>query len=230
MKIVTAFFARNWKYNQLLTVFKNSSRFYMPNIKVKILKMRKPPNIDHKRDTAFAFFGAAQYAYRHKEGILAIADCDLMFQRSIEDIKDYNFDIAITTREKIPYNSGLWFMRPTKKAKAFIKRWMKNTEYIVNNFCKFEEESHNHGGIDQASLAWTIDQMNNVDVLKLPCQEWNSTQSEWKNIDDDTRVIHIKSGLRKFCCDPRKTPDEKYNYLLPVIKKWRGFLKNDNTR
>jgi hypothetical protein len=229
MKIMTVFFARKKKYNNLLTVFKKSMRASMPDIKFKLLKIRKPTNIDHKRDTAYSFLAAAYFAQDHKKGVLAVADCDLMFLKSIEDIEKEDFDIAVTVRNKMKYNTGLWFMRPTEKAKKFIARWIINTKILMDNFCKYEDFCSQHGGIDQASLAMTIESNKDIKILELPCLEWNATQSEWRNVNEETRVIHIKSGLRGFCCNPKKNKiDEKYNYLKPLIEKWKGFL-NDNT-
>jgi len=226
MKIATAFFARKSKYSKLLKVFKNSVKETMPEIKLKIIKMDKPKNIDHKRDTAYSFLAAAEYAIDHGSGLLAIADCDLMFLKSIESIKHEKFDIAITVRNKMKFNTGLWFMRPTARAKDFVKYWIEKTKILMNDFCRYEDFCWKHGGIDQASLFLTIEKFKKINILELPCQEWNATQSEWRNVNEDTRVIHIKSQLRGFCCDPDKMieMDEKWNYLLPLIKKWRDYL------
>lgn len=225
MTIMTAFFARKKKYNALLKVFKNSMRAIMPKVKFRLLKIKKPENIDHKRDTAFAFIAAAKYALAHNKGILAVADCDLMFLQSIEDINRLQFDIAVTTRNKMKYNTGLWFMKPTARAKKFIERWIFNTEIIMNNFCKYEDFCWQHGGIDQASLFMTLQKNKKASVLELPCQIWNATQSEWRNVDYNTRVIHIKSKLR-LAVFGKLTVDKEgeFNYLLPLIKKWRSFL------
>lgn len=224
MKIITVFFARSNKYHKLLKVFENSLKAHMIDVDYERIDIPKPENIDHKRDTAFAFLAAAKHALYHKKGILAVADCDLMFLKSIESISNYDFDIAITTRNKMKYNTGLWFMRPTKAAQKFIIQWIIKTNYLKDNFCEKEGYCWEFGGIDQAALHDTIKKNKKAKVLELPCVEWNATQSEWKNINDHTRVIHIKSALREFCCKPKKKPGEKYEYLKPLIEKWRDYL------
>jgi hypothetical protein len=224
MKIITVFFARSPKYNQLLKVFETSLKETMPGVNYKCIKIPKPENIDHKRDTAFAFMAAVKHALYHQKGILAVADCDLMFLKSIENIKDYSFDIAITTRKKMKYNTGLWFMRPTKAAQEFLIQWMIKTEYLMKHFCEKEEFCWQYGGIDQASLHLTIKKNEKAKVVELPCNEWNATQSEWKNVNQHTRVVHVKSALREFCTKPKKKPGEKYAYLNPLINLWRQHL------
>lgn len=223
MKIITVFFARKKKYNKLLKVFQRSLKKEMPGSSYEIVRIKKPENIDHKRDTAYAFLAACEYALKSKE-VLAICDTDLLFTGDIRTVEEKTFDIAITTRNSIKYNTGLWFFKPTKKARLFLKRWMKNTKLIMDNFCRFEDFSWQHGGIDQASLYLTIQKNNYAKILELPCKTWNATQSEWKFIDENTKVIHIKSQLRGFCVGDHDI-DEKFNYLIPIIEKWRSYLK-----
>lgn len=226
MNIITAYFARKKSYVNLLTVFQNSLKDKMPGVKLRVIKMSLPPNVDHKRDTAYAFIAAAERAINHQRGVLAVADCDLMFLRSITNIEKYNFDIAITVRDKkSKYNTGLWFMRSTEAGKKFIERWIENTKKLMRDFCNNEGYVHEWAGIDQASLHMTIEEnIKGITILELPCVEWNATQSEWSGIDEDTRVIHIKSALRRYCCNPDKEIPEGLEYLKPYIEKWRSYL------
>lgn len=224
MKLITVFFARKNKYYELLKVFNNSMRIVMPEIKFKLIKIKKPENIDHKRDTAFAFLAAAEYALK-SNCLLAVADCDLMFLKSIKDIHNFEFDIAITTRNKMKYNTGLWFYRPNKRSQVFLKKWIANTKILMNNFCKYESFCWSHGGIDQASLYMTVEKNKKTKIIELPCQEWNATQTEWNSINENTRVIHIKSKLRSAIFNNTEIdPYGEYSFLIPLIKKWRSFL------
>lgn len=225
MKIITVCFARKFYYNKLLRVFENSLKAVMPKIKPKILRPKLPRSIDHKRDTAFAFIAAAKYVLKAKH-LTAVCDCDLMFLKSIADITEKDFDIAVTTRSKVKYNTGLWFYRPSNNAALFVREWIEQTNNIMKDFCTWEDFCWNHGGIDQASLYLTIRKLKRkIKILELPCEEWNSTQSEWRYIDENTRIIHIKSQLRGFCCKPNKNKiTEKWEFLRPYVKMWKGFL------
>jgi hypothetical protein len=223
MNIATVYFERKKAYKKFLRVFKKSAIKAMPKVNLKIIRPKLPKNIDHKRDTAFAFLDAARYAIK-SEKPLAIADVDLMFVRSIEDVWKLDFDLAVTVRSSIKYNTGLWFYRPNERSFAFVNQWIKNTKFLMNNFCEYEDYSWLHGGIDQASLHMTVTKNKDAKILELPCQEWNATQSEWKHIDEDTRVIHFKSKLR-LATFGRIDINEKYNYMKPLIKKFKRFLK-----
>lgn len=230
MKIITIFFARNRKYNKLLNVFETSLKSCMPNVPYSRIEIKLPPNIDHKRDCAYAFLAAANYVKEQKEKII-VCDADLMFLQSIEEINNYDFDIAITTRKKIKYNTGLWVYNPSSKSKKFLTRWIRYTNNLMNDFTNYEDFCWSHGGIDQASLALTIEKNNECKILELPCEIWNSTQSEWALYNEETKVVHIKSKLRSllFNRDRNAEIEDKYKYLIPLMEKWKGFSRNGNT-
>lgn len=223
MKIISVCFERSGKYGKLATVFEKSLKAVMPAMRYEIIKPKMPPNIDHKRDTAFAFLAAAYYVLKQKE-LIAVCDIDMMFLKPITDASMMRFDIAVTTRNKMKYNTGLWFYRPNSRSKMFVRKWIAYTKIIMGNFCKYEGFSWENGGIDQASLRWAVDKVKNIKVLELPCQKWNSTQSEWKNADEETKIIHIKSKLRTIIFKKLPCPDE-LSYLKPFIQKWRSYLK-----
>ena len=235
MKIITTYFLRKKWYYKLLQVFKKSVKKTMPNIDLEVLKNIPPLNEitdkykKRKKDVEFAFTQVADYILKSKsEEVIAVCDVDLMFLKSIEDIENLSFDIALTVREsKTKYNTGLWFCRPTKKTKIFIKKWLKNTCYLMKKFEKRLKYILAQGGIDQAGLYMTL-QKNpnmNIKIIELPCQEWNATQSEWKFVDENTRMIHIKSLLRNAIFNKlavEKIPD----YFKPLILKWRNYFDN----
>lgn len=233
MKIISSYFNRNGKYGNLRKVFESSLQKYMPNVEYEIREMKMPRKIDHKRDTAWAFFDAAEYAYLTDEELI-ICDIDLMFRGSIEDIMNHDFDIAITTREsfKHPYNTGLWAYRPTRTAKRFLGNWLYHTEKLVKTFDTEIEFITTHGGIDQASLSRAIEFNKHYDrarILRLDCKEYNSEQSCWKDMDGNTKVVHIKSGLRTACLTgvitdklKEQWPDE--GHRNKIIKEFRGYL------
>lgn len=224
MKIVTFFFARKTQYRTLLRIWEKSLKKTMPKVNYEIIRMETPVNIDHKRDTAFAFLAACKYALKSKES-LAVCDSDLMFLKNITDIENKNFDLAITVRQgKMKYNTGLWFFKPTDKAKLFIAQWINFTEMLMEDFCKHEEFCWEYGGIDQASLYLTLRKNRGTKILELPCEEWNSTQSEWKNYNPNiTRVIHIKSKLRSVLLKRKEIP-EGHDYMVPLIALGRKYI------
>lgn len=225
LEIMAIYFERKEKFKKFKQVFIKSCKKAMPKIKPKIVTIPMPDNIDHKRDTAFAFLAACNYVLK-KKNTIAVCDIDLMFQKSILDIEKKDFDIAITTRDsKMKYNTGLWFYKPCKASRTFIRAWIKNTKTLMKNFCENEDFVWRHGGIDQASLYITMQDNKKIKakIIELPCLEWNATQSEWRLIDDTTRIIHVKSKLSLVCLG--KEIPEGYEYLEDIKNKWRAFLK-----
>jgi len=233
MRIATVYFERHKNYRKFLNAFKNSAKCYMPNSKIDIIKIDTPPKVDmddHKKDTAEAFIAACMYCFANKKEV-AISDVDMMFVRSIEDVWKHDFDIAITTRNhSMKYNTGLWFFRPTVNGIYFLKRWLRHTKNLLKHFEKnFEFIWRGWGGIDQASLHMAIEENKKAKILELPCAEWNSTQSEWKDINTETRVIHIKSKLGLIAKGRKKIPEDQ-PYLEEIVNKWKGFANAKNTK
>lgn len=227
-EIMTVYFDRGKKYTKLLTVFLKSASHFMPDKKIKVLKIAKPRNIDHRRDTAFAFIAAAEYVLKSKKNI-AICDCDLMFTNSIHDGFKLDYDIAVTVREYPKYNTGLWFFKPNERSKKFLKKWIYYTQFLMAHYKERRDLLYNQGGIDQASLYLTIQYYKKfnkkINILELPCQEWNACQSEWHNINEDTRIIHIKSKLRIACFGGKRGKHvlRKLDYLNPIVMEWQGY-------
>lgn len=222
MKIVAAYFDRKNKYKILLEVFKKSIKAIMPKVEVNILKTEEPKNISRKNDMAHAFNVAAKQAINSGCNV-AVCDIDLLFIKSIEPAFKLDFDVAVTVRSKYKYNTGLWFMKPTAAAIKFVRLWIKCTKYLMLNAELESEIIEKYAGIDQASLAMAIKTNHNAKILELPCTEWNSCQGEWKDFNNDTRVLHIKSALRGVAVK-RKQPIEGQEYIIPLAEMWRAYL------
>lgn len=220
MRLITAFFGDS-NYSRMLSVMRKSAVKHMPGQEVEILDVPTPEKQDDNHKLSyFGFIPAAIEALESKENI-AVADVDLMFTGDIRPIFSYDFDIAVTVRNhRMLYNTGLWFARPSGKAKQFIRQWIDNTHRIYNNFSI--DVVHRWGGIDQQALAETIEQMPDVNILQLPCRIWNAEQTCWNKVDSDTKVIHIKSGLRPLCLHDTAVP-ARFAYLRNIIKEWKSY-------
>lgn len=219
VKIIAVYYDPSGVYADLLRVFRRSAERAMPAAQLDLINIPEPPYQDRVRKIAACFIASAEAAMASTEPV-CVADIDLMFYRSIADVFDRPFDIAITVRDGIPYNTGLWFARPTESARLFLREWIENTRLIVDNQQEFREYVRFHGGIDQASLAMTLAENETARVIQLPCVEWNNCQDEWIRFSELTRVVHIKSRLRLLCQNkiPELTQDF---YLRPIINEWR---------
>lgn len=222
MRLITAFFGSK-DYHRMLDVMCSSVKKHMPGQTTEIITVPEPPAPDDKHKlTYFGFIPAAIEALASLEDI-AVADLDLMFRGDIRNVFSYDFDIAVTVRDHhMKYNTGLWFARPTYQAKEFIKQWIDNTHRIYKNYTI--DVVHRWGGIDQQALAETIEQMPTVNVLQLPCHIWNAEQTCWKQINEETKVIHIKSGLRPLCLDTTGAQIPiKHKHLRKIIEEWQTY-------
>lgn len=198
MIIITAYMEEREEYRDLRKIFERSAATIMPDIDIVIVEIpsvgRK--GLDHHTDTSICFRKAAEKAIELGEKA-AICDIDLMFRKRIDDVFDHQFDIAITIRAlKARYNTGLWFYNPSSAAREFVFNWLLKTEKYTEHFKDNIENVKKYAGIDQFALACTIWENKQANVLTLPCQEWNAEQSTWKHVNEETRVIHIKSQLR----------------------------------
>ena len=223
MKAITVYFERNKKYRTLHKVFRQSA--YDNGLDLDTLCIdipdhdKKIKKSDHYYDCSYAHLIACDYLLNNP-GDVAVCDSDLMIRRPLDDVLKYDFDIAVTVRAGIPYNTGIWFVKDTALAADFIELWAKNTRMLFEKIETYEDYIHSHGGIDQAALDYTIQMGLSTKILELPCTIWNACQGEWESVTDDTRVIHIKSKLRQACFGARAPED----YMIPLIEEWRKYL------
>lgn len=199
----------------------------MPRLKLKILKPKIFKRYNRKNDITESFLASAYYALKSKERLI-VADVDLMFLKPVDDAFNHDFDIAITVRKDRDkyYNTGLWFCRPTDKAKLFIRLWIEETERLIKNAIKTNRWIFTHGGVDQMSLHHILERNEKegfAKIKKLPCLIWNACQTEWDHVTNKTRVIHIKSKLRNWVLK-HQTPREHLQSIRKLGSIWRTYL------
>lgn len=212
------------RIDALFRAFKASALEVMPG--AEIVEVKFPPLDPSKRALMInqAFVAAANEALRSKE-VCAVCDADLMFSRSIEDAEALPFDVAVTVRDRLKYNTGLWFYRPGPRAEDFVRCWIDASMDIYERVHgsrpdpQMINRNHEYGGIDQTALAFTV-AVRDAEVLELPCQEWNATQTEWEAMTDKTRIIHIKSQLRNACFNKNNATPKG---CADIVKRWRKY-------
>jgi hypothetical protein len=226
--ILTVCYDRDGRYQRLLNVFERSARAVMPNVGIEVLdedgsEQNKPKAHAHKLNTAVAFIDAANWAVA--SGLrVAVCDVDLMFLRSIDSVWKREFDVAVTVRSGgARYNTGIWFMRPNKRARAFVEEWARITKVLSDTYPDRAEEIGKDGGIDQHGLRLAIKGNAGARIVELPCHEWNATQSEWDKINRITRVVHIKSMLRRAVLGDVEEGMVVTPYVAKLAKIWKRW-------
>jgi len=131
---------------------------------------------------------------------ICLIDSDTFLVNGFDGVWDQDFDIAITVRDfVIPINTGVIFVRVTPQTKAFMQRWHDVNAAMYADIPFHTQWAEKYGGMTQASLGSILESGDHgLNVLNLPCREWNCEDSSWGEFDPAvTRVLHVKSGLRR---------------------------------
>lgn len=229
MIIIAAYMEERSEYRDLRKIFERSAAAVMPDIEIDIVEIpavnRK--GLNHDVDTSICFRKSAERVIERGEPA-AVCDIDLLFRKRIDDVFEQKFDIAITIRPmKEKYNTGLWFYNPSSAAREFVFNWLLKTEKITDNFRDNLEGVKRYAGIDQYALAKTVWENQHARIITLPCQEWNAEQSAWKFVNEETRVLHLKSQLRNELFG--RPQNMKYNGMvsrgLPIYSECKALAK-----
>lgn len=224
MKIIAAMMESGGYYARLRHVFERSAAAVMPGVKIEVLELGARAGT--RQDAMADCFVAAAERAIEAGGEVAVCDLDLMFLREIESVFAQPFDVAYTVRDTLlRYNTGLWFMRPS--GCGFVERWIGWTRKIQASPKSYRAELLTFGGIDQVALFYSIGgqvigSQYWSDLLELPCREWNATQSEWAAVDGSTRVVHVKSALRRAALGMERLGDPSLAPLVERFQRWEA--------
>lgn len=132
---------------------------------------------------------------------VVLLDADMMLLRSLDPIWDHAFDLAYTIRDpqtsRLPLNGGLVAVRVSPATRAAMATWQQVNRLMCQEGTDHAEFHRKYAGMNQASFGALLDrgQLSDLSVAQLPCQEWNCC--EWLNFRENTRVVHVKSRLRR---------------------------------
>lgn len=206
MKLLSVYFQQpeGSIYRDLREIYENSLRQVMPDVESIIVEPKAPDRTryNHKLDTATGFLAAANYVLRHPD-FYAVADIDVMWWRSIEDLQELmnDYDVMITTRNlKRKWSSGLWAMNPTVAGMRFVNQWRVAVKQTAENFDEpaIRRLVQPWGGIDHYAFNLVHEELKDqTRILYLPCCEWNAELSCWHKMSSRVRMVHIYSKLRK---------------------------------
>jgi hypothetical protein len=159
---------------------------------------------------------------------ILLIDADTFFTNPIDDIWDYDFDIAYTIRTyDLPINGGVVFVRVTPETKEFVDVWRYKNNRMLADAEFHRQWKRLYGGINQASFGYLINSIEHrLNLLTLRCAEWNCEDSCWDTFDPGfTRIVHVKSGLRRWVFPP--APGDRSRHFLhpesvlrPLADRW----------
>lgn len=131
---------------------------------------------------------------------LLLIDTDTFITRPLDDVWDTSFDLAYTSKPttRFPLNSGVVFVRVSHALREFFRAWWEKNLRLLRNPDEHRHWRKQYGGINQAAFGAMLNGgTDGLSIVELPCREWNCEDASWKLFDNRTRVVHVKSMLRR---------------------------------
>ena len=194
-------------YARMARVLEYTARQHCPDWRVNVERVTVETMRKHRQAVESHRFNTqkmvtwARVVGEARDGeCIALLDADTFIARPLDPIWDQDFDLAYTAKQsRFPFNSGVVFVRVNDKTRRFFSEWE-----AVNRKMLVSGEHHmrwraKYGGINQAALGQMLETglAQRMDILPVPCVEWNCEDSAWVNFDPDmTRIVHVKSKLR----------------------------------
>lgn len=167
---------------------------------------------------------------------LLLLDADTAVLRSIEDVWAQPFDLAYTTKprgSRFPFNGGVVFVRVSSLTRAFLRQWQAANRFLFEHPKEHDIWKPHYGGMNQSALGMLLSSntqakpeawktwRHQLQVLRLPCAEWNCEDESWASFDPErTRIVHFKGELQRAILDRRAPTSE----LKPLLLLWREWL------
>ena len=170
--------------------------------------------------------------------LLCFLDCDTLIYSNISKYFNNSFDVIYTWKEHIyPINTGVILLNSKKNTCLFMKKWLKYTERIIDNYKYFKKDLKTYGASDQCALQEiikikdyykTVQRKIEGETFKFKgvlCTFLNET--ECKSITKNTHILHYKGGWHKIFLEegsftkkrPIETCKKMFNYWVKNYKK-----------
>lgn len=198
------------KYSILSKVFEHSVKKNCPNAELEMLKV-KPPELQRRsKSKSFASNTLKLELWldvlKNTDDNVVFMDCDMIVLKDISEAFNYDFDIGYTVRTNSskPFNGGVVFVKNTLNAIKFIELWKEINRRMYNDYTFHMPYRTKYAGMNQASFGYLLEKKNyEAKLKKFRCDIWNACDDNWRNISIDTKVMHIKGGLRRTVLSPR---------------------------
>lgn len=162
-------------------------------------------------------------AFLNTQNETILIDADTLVMDDLSSAFDQSYDVAYTERpdgSRHRLNGGVVFLRPTDRARDFMRRWVERDDALVASRPVAGRASHSYGGVNQASLCELLDSGGSyAETVALPCGVWNSVDETWASFGEHTKVLHIKSALRRAAIGTDGGGDEFWNALKSMDPK-----------
>ncbi len=197
--VVTVCFGK--AFEVMLQAHKNSVRSTMPLAKHDVVELVGGCAPGFKPENHYKFKAWVEAVERYQGENIVLMDADTLVLKDIRSAFDRcAADIILTEKpgEKPRVNAGVVFVRCNPQTLGFFRHWLELDAALFADPALRREAEALQFGQNQASLALMMrDNPEYEDIIGyLHCQEWNCENVMWKYFDANTRVLHIKNGLR----------------------------------
>jgi len=235
-------------FERLRNVFVQSFKTHNPEIELLENYIDYPDKRKFKNISSPSHFENIYKLWHWKEAInnattaIVLMDSDIMFKQNIYDFVNQHpdKDMVFTTRNKsysdLKCNGGVILVRPTDKAKEFFNTWydISANEFDPRYNPMWAELYKKYKGATQTTLGFLREQGRYEEVIgEVPCHIWNATPIELDLIDENTKVVHIKSQVRRSILSDIKLSHYRDEKIYKIAKEWFRYEKeyqNSNKR
>lgn len=232
MKILVVQFdySQSERYDRLLSVFRKSAEVNCPAAEVVVERIDPPKKTKRKIGLSsnwhkFKVWNRFVQDQRNGEHVI-LMDADMLILGDMRPAFSHEFDIGLTVRTKAnwKYNGGVVFVKVSEATKDFLRTWGEIDERMYLDEKFHAPYSKKYKGQNQSSLGWMVEHNETVKIKEFPCAVWNACNEDWQQIDDRTRVIHLKSNLRLACLGEVTGAPSKMRRAYNEFKKYERML------
>jgi len=222
MRVITVQFDYGSKdsYKRLLDVFRYSVVKNMPTVDLEVITCDPPRNIKDRSSGLVS--NTAKLAiwidrFLACEDDVIFMDCDMVVLKDMTDAFELDFDIAYTVRngglgkrQRIPINGGVLFAKYNERTINFLNEWLTINNRMFMNPAFHRDWRKKYAGMNQSAFGYMLERTNYCKAVSLPCSIYNVCNTEWADITENSRCLHIKSHLRRACLGTHKVSISKY--------------------
>jgi hypothetical protein len=217
---------------RLAAVLDRSARHWCPGWAIRVQELPSPTPRPGARAESYlantwkleAWQAAIDEAADGDEVVLL--DADTMITGPLDPIWDQPFELAYTRREassRVPLNAGVIFVRVSPEVRDFFDLWVAENALMLGSAEAHAVWRHRYMGVNQSALGKLLETgvaARTVDLLAVPCAEWNCENDAWASFDPDgTRIVHIKDNLRQAVFRQGPTPPG----CEAIVARWRAL-------
>ena len=205
-RLEACYFGDSAQWERMATVLRMTAETQCPEWKVSVRRILPEPRTSalglapsvantQKLDEWCRIIGTAANGDR-----ILLIDADTAILRPLDDVWEREFDLAYTTRRRArtPFNGGVLFVRVSPVVRRFFVEWAAENNKMLADGEYHRQYRLKYFGLNQAAFGKLLEdgRLDDLQLLELPCVEWNCEDTSWKRFDASrTRILHIKDGI-----------------------------------